>query len=144
MNSYQYLPLSITLSVYPPVHSVGVEMEKATQTESVWVFPPPKGSPEALGSGKQWLESITPCLPSLPLLTASKQCLSSESGHSHTFNSPSGADLLLSGKLCWRGLCTKVQRKIAPWIGARHLQSTCHPLPRSAEMSTCLLLSWEL
>lgn len=72
MNSYQHLPLSITQSGHPPVHSVGVEMERAAQPESLWVFPPLKDSPEDPGPGKQWLESITFCLPSLLLLTASE------------------------------------------------------------------------
>lgn len=100
MNAYQHLPLLITLSAQPPVHFVGVEMERTAHPESLWVFPPLKGSLEGLGPGKQWLESITFCLPSLLLFRAHEQCSSPKLGHSHAFNSPSSAELLLSGQLC--------------------------------------------
>lgn len=72
MNSYQHFPLSITLSDHPPVHSVGVEIERTAQPESMCVFPPTKGSPEGPDPGKQWLESITPCLPSCSSQPVSK------------------------------------------------------------------------
>jgi len=105
MSSYQHLPLSITLSGHPPFHSVGVEMERATQSESMWVFPHPMGSPE--GPGKQWLQSFTLCIPSLLLLTATEH-LTPESGHSHAFNSRFSVELLLFDHL---GLSERVMYK---------------------------------